>query len=189
MATTVSVSVTKAGFTSRSGGAFQATANTYIGRIYNVSAGHPVDMTRFTLRPASNATSMTVTFTMAGDAPVSYAVKYAAAMPADPGDGGMSISIGKGSGNSITLTGTFSANTDYILCVWGDTGAAAGSYACTACTATGEYEAPPPVEDGGVARVRSGGAWNQYVPRIRANGAWGTYEPYVYYNGGWRKMV
>ena len=178
----VYVNVSRQGYSHYSG-AWHQTQNSYIGW----SGGSTTDMTCFTLVPGSNATSLTLSFTMR-NIPGTCPVRYSTTMPSGTG-GGTTKSISN-SGNSITITGTFYAGQSYTIYVWGnrDISPAVGSFECIGASAGGEYNPPTPPDDGSLARVHHGGSFVQYEAMVHHSGAWVQYEPYVYMSGQWRKM-
>ena len=142
-------------------------------------------MTVFTLYLDKAYSSITLNFSMVRSGVLA---SYSTTRPANLSAGGTQTTLS--TSNSITLRGSYSAGQTVTVYVWGRNYATYDYAKVNACSATGVEPTPPtPVDDGGVARVRIGSAWSQYVPRVRVNGAWASYEPYVYYNGGWRKMV
>lgn len=173
----MSITVTKQGWQHHSG-TWNSVSGTYIGR---EDYSH-FDMTEFIVTPDKTYSSVTLTF--AGSGVTGLAAKWGRSKPDDAWTGGTAITTG--SSNSITVTGTFTAGQSFSIFVW----SSINTYQTTtvgSASATGVE--PTPVEDDGVARVRSGGNWGKYEVKLRHNGSWGSYEPYVRYNGQWRKMV
>lgn len=156
-----------------SGGAWVPTESAYIGRnLY---------MTGFSFTPSKDLRQITITFSVdVANSDARYSTEYPGS---GPGASGTDAVLTAGS-NSITVNGSFAKEQSHTLWVWG-TGGFWSSYV-QSCSGTGE-EAP--AAENGLARVRSGGAWEKYEAHVRSGGAWAAYEPYVYYNGEWRKMA